>query len=198
MSAITSIDELDLKKIYSYADYLKWQFKERVELLGGKVFKMTPAPNRIHQRISGDLYGFLWNFLHDKQQHCQVFSAPFDVRLPSLNEDIDKIETVVQPDIAVICNENKLDEQGCIGAPDLVVEVLSPGNSEKEMKYKFELYEQAGVSEYWIVDPIHQMIMLYTLSGDGQYVAHRPYVATTKLKSETLAGFELDLSKIFK
>ena len=132
---ITDINQLDFNKKYTYADYLTWQFKERVELIKGRLFRMSPAPNVKHQEIVGDIYGNLWSFLKNKP--CRVFVAPFDVRLPNLDENNSKKYTVVQPDVTVICDASKLDEQGCNGAPDLVVEVLSPGNTAKEMNDKF-------------------------------------------------------------
>ena len=140
---ITSIHQLDYKKKYTYGDYILWQFQERVELLKGYLFPMA-APNVRHQQVSLNLTLVLGNFL--EKSHCQLFSAPFDVRLPLPPNRVkgNKIDTVVQPDLCVICDTNKLDKQGCIGAPDLIVEILSPGNSKREMKDKFELYQEAG------------------------------------------------------
>ena len=132
---ITSLDQLDLNKTYSYADYLKWRFDERVELIKGKIFKMSPAPVRQHQRISGIFQGELYKFLDNKT--CQVYSAPFVRLTPRKSDKSAKIHTVVQPDICVICDSSKLDEQGGIGARDWIIEILSPGNSQKEMKNKF-------------------------------------------------------------
>src|SRR5690606_38432683 len=123
---------------YTYADYLLWRIEERLELIKGKVFKMTPAPNLRHQQVSGRFYVSLQNLF--QAGPCQVFYAPFDVRLYDRKKYVkaDKdIYTVVQPDLCVICDESKLDERGCLGAPDLVIEILSPGNSRREMKQKF-------------------------------------------------------------
>jgi Uma2 family endonuclease len=155
---ITNIDQLDLQKSYSYADYLKWTFEERVELIKGKIFKMSPAPARRHQRISSVFHRELYQFLSNKT--FQVYPAPFDVRLtPRKNDHTNKIYTVVQPDICVICDPLKLDDQGCIGAPDWIIEILSPGNSQTEMKNKFEVYEENGVKEYWLADPTNEIIL---------------------------------------
>src|ERR1700761_3418608 len=118
--------DLDINKVYSYADYLKWNFKERVELIKGKLFKMSPAPNRMHQKLSVHITGHLWNYLRGNT--CNLYSAPFDVRLPRKSANDTDIITVLQPDICVICDESKLDDKGCLGAPDIVVEILSPGN----------------------------------------------------------------------
>ena len=136
---------------YSYADYLKWDFEEIVELIKGKVFKKAAAPNRKHQGISRDLTLIFGNFL--KGHKCKVYAAPFDVRL-SKDPDFKKIDSVIQPDISVICDPSKLDDKGCFGAPDLIVEILSPSNSRVELQNKFELYEEFGVREYWIIHPV--------------------------------------------
>lgn len=173
MEAITNINQLDFNKIYTYADYLRWRFDERVELLKGRIFKMSPAPNRKHQEISGNLYGQL--FILVRNNPCKLYSAPFDVRLPRRDEKCNEIHTVVQPDLCLICDENKLDEKGCIGAPDLIIEILSPGNSKKEMKNKFQIYEEAGVKEYWIVNPHDENILMNVLEN-GKYDTKNPIV----------------------
>ena len=134
---ITDINLLDLEGKYSYADYLTWEFEESVEILKGKVFSMGATPNTSHQRISGKLSGILWQKFNNMS--LNFFAAPFDVRLLDKKKSTldQEIYTVVQPDLCVICDENKIDERGAIGAPDLVIEILSPGNSNKEMKYKY-------------------------------------------------------------
>ncbi|WP_392447927.1 Uma2 family endonuclease [Capnocytophaga canis] len=174
MATINNINQLDLVNgVYTYADYLLWKFEERVELLKGKIFKMSPAPSLKHQRISLNITLFLGNYF--KNQKCQLFVAPFDVRLPKKEEKGDNIHTVVQPDLCIICDESKLDERGCIGAPDLIIEILSPGNSKKEMKNKFELYQESGVEEYWIVNPTDENILVNVLE-DGKYRILKPVV----------------------
>src|SRR5882724_1109711 len=126
----SKVEEPDPSLSYSYADYLKWNFEERLELFRGKIFPLS-APNRKHQEISRDILVLAATFL--KHQKCKVFAAPFDVRLPLKNRKKDnEVITVVQPDICVICDESKLDARGCCGAPDLVIEILSPGNTKKE------------------------------------------------------------------
>lgn len=194
---MNSFQQLDLSKRYTYADYLSWTFRERVELFLGKVVKMSPAPSTRHQRIVKDILVELDLFLRKK--NCQVFPAPFDVRLPLPTEmqTDKKIDTVVQPDITVICDETKLDERGCIGAPDIVVEVLSPGNTKKEMKNKLEIYQNAGIPEYWLVDPEREFVLLYNLNEKGQYVGSVPFTDEDTVKSAALAGFELPLDIIF-
>ena len=194
---ITSLDQLDLNKTYSYADYLKWRFEERVELIKGRIFEMSPSPARKHQRVSGVFHGELYKFLDNKT--CQVYSAPFDVRLtPRKNDKTNKIHTVVQPDLCVICDTSKLDDKGGIGAPDWVIEILSPGNSQKEMKNKFEVYEENGVREYWLADPTNEVIFVYILNKDGKYIGLHPFALEDKITSHIFPDFELNVADIFK
>lgn len=168
MNEITRFDQLDLNREYSYSDYLKWKFKEKVELIKGKIMEMSPAPTRIHQKIARKL---VLEFSKVFDNHsCEFYFAPFDVRFPDENGHI---KNVVQPDLCVICDPNKLDERGCIGAPDLVVEILSPDNSKKEMKNKYELYQEQGVKEYWIVEPQSRNIFIFVLEN-GKYIGIQP------------------------
>jgi Uma2 family endonuclease len=186
--------DLDINKVYSYADYFKWKFEERVELIRGYIFKMSPAPNVRHQQLSAEIGGQLWSFLRGKK--CQVFTAPFDVRLPRKSNDDKEIITVVQPDICVICDPTKLDKRGCLGAPDIVVEILSPGNNTKELKNKYEVYEEAGIKEYWVVSPQDNTFVAYTLIN-GRYQPSRIMVAGDVVTSTVLEGFSLDLTELF-
>lgn len=190
---ITNINQLDpLYGVYSYADYLLWKFKERVELFKGKLFKMS-APSAVHQEISMKLAGELYQFLKGKD--CKVFHAPFDVRLLKEAQEDKDIYTVVQPDICVVCDSEKIDNRGCEGVPDLVIEILSPGNSKKEMKFKYALYEEAKVPEYWIIDPDHQNILVYILKG-GKY--QNPInVVDDYIPSEKFPTLKLHTNDIF-
>ncbi|OJV20122.1 MAG: restriction endonuclease [Dyadobacter sp. 50-39] len=193
---VTDFDELDLNGTYTYADYLLWQFKERVELIKGKIFQMSPAPNTRHQTIAGKLYLKIGIFLEDHS--CRAFFAPFDVRLfdskKSALANLD-VYTVVQPDLCVICDSAKLDERGCLGAPDLVVEILSPGNSQKEMYSKFLLYQECGVREYWLVDSDRNAVWIYVLNENGRYFGQQPAVKV--LQSTIFPGLKIDLEKVF-
>lgn len=186
--------EVDVNRMYSYAEYLKWTFSERVELIRGKIFNRSPAPGLSHARISGKLYYKLSGFLEGKK--CEVFSAPFDVRFPGKSADDREIFTVLQPDIVVVCDASKLDERGCLGAPDMVIEILSPGNTLKEQKYKFDIYEEAGVREYWLADPANKCINQY-VSDNGRLVSSRPLFEGEVVKSVVLPGFELVVSSVF-
>lgn len=194
MKTITNINQLDLNKIYSYADYLLWKFEERVELFKGKIFQMSPAPNVKHQEVSMNLAGEIYAVI--KGQSCRFFSAPFDVRLPQKGTEDKDIFTVVQPDLCVICDENKLDKRGCVGAPDLVIEIISPGNSKKEMKYKYELYEEAGVQEYWVVNPLDENITIFSLQN-GKYIGLKPIV-DDYIHSPLFPQLKIHTSDVFK
>ena len=194
---VTDINQLDLNARYTFADYLKWAFKERVELIRGKIFRMSPAPSLWHQRLARRLLVHIDLFL--EKQSCEVFIAPFDVRLPvSHPQNPGRTDTVVQPDLCVVCDPAKLDERGCFGAPDLIVEILSPGNTKKEMSGKFELYQSAGVQEYWIVDPEHQFVLKYTLDEAGKFVTHRPFTTEEEMESDVLPGLQLSVAALFE
>jgi Uma2 family endonuclease len=174
---ITDLSQLDLNKTYSYADYLTWQFDEMVELIKGKIMLMPPTPNLKHQRISADLTGIFYNFF--KTRKCQFFAAPFDVRLYDRKKSLlanKEIFTVVQPDLCVICNPEFLDEQGCNGAPDWIIEILSKGNSKREVQTKYELYQETGVIEYWLVYPYEQTVHQFVLEN-GLYQLKKMYTS---------------------
>ncbi|WP_111321089.1 Uma2 family endonuclease [Algoriphagus chordae] len=178
---------------YTYADYLKWDFEEIVELIKGKIFAKAVAPNRRHQEVSGNIYLALGQFL--KKHPCKVYSAPFDVRF-SRDPAYSKIDSVVQPDISVIFDLSKLDDKGCFGAPDLVVEVLSPGNSRVEIQNKYELYQEYGVREYWVVHPTDCTVLIYTLV-EGKFVPSRLFTSGDVITSTVLPGFAFDLEEVF-
>ncbi|HAT81788.1 MAG TPA: Uma2 family endonuclease [Flavobacterium sp.] len=194
---ITNIKQLDLKGSYTYADYLLWQFKERVELIKGKIFKMSPAPSRLHQNTSWQIARQLDKTFH--KTTCKMYTAPFDVRLINFKESTkdNQITSVVQPDLCVICDNEKLDDKGCIGAPDLIIEILSPGNSNREMTIKFDLYEENGVKEYWIVNQSDKTILIYVLK-EGKYIGLKPIIETGKLESPTFPDLKFRVKDIFK
>lgn len=188
---ITSLEQLDLNKRYTVADYMSWRFKERVELIKGMIFKMSPAPSRRHQAISREL--LIEIGVHLRGSTGQVFDAPFDVQL-SRNDET----TIVQPDICVICDEAKLTDQGCTGAPDWIIEILSPGNATQEKKEKFELYEENGVREYWLVDPIINTVLQYQLTDEGRYIGSKPFVAGEKITPVVVPDLIIDVEHILQ
>jgi Uma2 family endonuclease len=189
---ITNIDQLDFSKTYTYADYLLWQFSERVELIKGFIRKMSPAPSMIHQRVSSNLHGvFYQNF---NRKTCSFFAAPFDVRLPIKTEKKDT--TVVQPDLCVIRDESKLDKRGCNGEPDLIVEIISPNNSKHDVSTKFKLYQEAEVKEYWIVEPYDKIVFIFTLI-DGKYIGLRPFGSDEKIESPLFPELLMSTEEVF-
>jgi len=191
---ITDLSQLDPKGSYTYNDYLLWQFKDRVELIRGSLFQMSPAPNLAHQQISREVSRIVFNFFHNK--NCQAFAAPFDVRLP-VSPKKGQDTTVVQPDLCVVCDPAKLDEHGCSGAPDLVVEILSPGNSTKEMREKYRVYEEAGVREYWIVNPAEKVVLVYLLNEAGIFIGLAPVTEEDPLRSVIFPELVINLKEVF-
>ena len=194
---ITDINQLDLSKQYSYADYLTWKFTERVELIRGWISRMSPAPNRMHQHIS-----FKMTLAMSKaigKGGCKMYAAPFDVRLIDKKKSSPdrEVYTVVQPDLCLICDESKLDEQGAIGAPDWIIEILSPGNTKKETQVKFELYEEAGVREYWIVQPGDQNILVFDLV-DEKYKLRKIYTNEDEVPIGIHPGGSVDFREVFE
>lgn len=196
MAVITSIDQLDFSKQYTYADYLKWQFEDRIELLKGFIAKMS-APNVYHQKISGELQYQIQHYL--RKSPCSIFAAPFDVRLTKTNKITNKeVTTVVQPDLCVICDKAKLDKRGCIGAPDWIIEILSPGNTKKEMKDKFQIYQENGVKEYWIIQPEDKTLLIYILNEEGKYIGLAPLTDDDIATPNTFLDLNIDLKDVFE
>jgi Uma2 family endonuclease len=188
---------LDESKRYTYADYLTWLDDRRRELIDGFIHLMS-APNELHARISFNWGLWTGMFIQKRKGKCRIYHAPFDVRLPLNNETADsKIYNVVQPDICVICDLSKLDNKGCIGAPDLIVEVLSPSTLKYDWNYKFNLYENAGVREYWIVDPKAKMVSVFLLQSDGKYDLGTVYECNQKAPVRIFEGLEIDLNELF-
>ena len=196
---ITSIGQLDLSKKYTYADYLSWQLEDRVELIRGKVVQMVYTPGTSHQTASSNLHGVIGSYLKDKD--CKLFSAPFDVRLPlpEADQQQNRSETVVQPDLCIICDLSKIDDHVCHGAPGWIIEILSQSTAHKDLNEKFELYRHAGVQEYWVVHPAEGTVLPYRLDADGQYALPRstPYTVGDKVPVGLFPGFEVELGAVF-
>jgi Uma2 family endonuclease len=199
MVIITELSQLDLNGTYNYVDYLTWQVKERLELIKGKITLMSPAPSVSHQRISFNLSRVLGNFFYKKS--CQAFAAPFDVRLYNRKKSLlanKDVYTVVQPDLCVICNPELLDERGCNGAPDWIIEILSKGNSKKEMQIKHALYAESGVLEYWIVFPFEEVVLQYVLNeASEQYQLIHSYAEDNIAIPHLFPELEIDLKEVF-
>lgn len=192
MQVVTNFSDLDLNKQYSYSDYLLWQFSERVELIKGFILKMSPAPNRKHQTISQNLNYSIYSYF--KKHSCSVFVAPFDVRLTI--KSAKKDTTVVQPDICIICDESKLDDQGCNGAPDLIVEILSPKNSKHDVDTKFKIYQESGVKEYWIIEPEERIVLVYSLQNKI-YIGLKPFSEGEIIESPLFPEMKIEVIDVF-
>lgn len=180
---------------YTAADYMQWKLDELVELIRGKIVKMSPSPSTIHKMISLELSRQLGNQFH--KSACSVFHAPLDVYLLKEDEDIMQGENVLEPDLFVVCDPNKIKKFGCVGAPDLVVEILSPSTSKKDEKWKFDLYEEYGVREYWIVSPLDRSVWVNVLE-EGKYKTRRPVTEVDKLNSDIFPDLEVDLEEVFR
>lgn len=177
------------ERIYTYEDYLNWPEDERVELIDGQIYDMA-APTKRHQELLGRLYIRFGNYLDGKS--CDVYFAPFDVRI---DLDLGK-DSVVQPDLVVICDDEKLDEQGLNGAPDLVIEVLSKSTASRDRVVKYHKYLAAGVKEYWLVDPVLEEVVVNVLK-EHVYEA-QVYLKGDVIKPTILAELHVDVTDLFK
>ncbi len=195
MTPITQFSQLDLTKTYTYADYLTWKFDEFVELIKGKVMRPMAGPSSLHQQYTMTIAGEVYTYLKGKP--CRVYPAPFDVRLMTAGANGDQqLQTVVQPDICVVCDLSKIDKRGCLGAPDWIVEIVSPGNTTRDTRIKYDLYEESGVGEYWIVYPGVKTVAAFTLAN-GQYKLTAEYTEPGPIPVATLPGLTLEWAEIF-
>ena len=180
---------------YTFADCLTWNEDMHVEIINGELFMMA-TPSSRHQEISGELFRQLANFLEGKP--CKVYPAPFGVRL--FEQDGDRpedVDTVVEPDISVICDRDKVDARGCKGAPDLIVEILSPSTRRHDRLVKLDLYQRAGVREYWIVAPENRSVLVFLPDGNGSYRIREDYGSEDIARVNVLEGCFIDLKKVF-
>ncbi len=185
---------LPQENCYTLADALAWDEQDRIELIEGYPVMMAP-PSRVHQKISGELFGQLRDYLKGKK--CEVYHAPFAVRpFERDGEQPEVVDTLVEPDISVVCDPSKLDDIGCKGAPDLVIEILSPSTTRLDKFTKFNLYQRAGVREYWIVDPGDKSVQVFVLE-EGHYTAKDFGTAGDTLRVNVLEGCTIDLSQVF-
>ena len=183
------MEQLREGKRYTYADYCTWDNSERWELIDGVAYAMAPGASEGHQEISFELSRLFGNLL--KSKPCKAFAAPFDVRLSADGDD----DTVVQPDLLVVCDRSKLDGKSCNGPPDLVIEILSPSSVSRDKWVKFNLYQRSGVREYWIVDPDSKTVMVHTLE-DGRYMTSA-YGGSESVPVGVLEGCVIELGDVF-
>ncbi len=186
---------IDLKEKYTYADYLTWPDGERWELIDGYAYNMSPARRRKHQDLLLEIARKFADYFDDRP--CKVYVAPFDVRLVEDYSDDHLIENVVQPDISVFCDKKRLDEKGAIGAPDLVLEILSPSTAGKDIKTKLLLYQKYAVKEYWIVDPEQDTVEVIVLDAEGKYNPGTVYGKEEAAASVLFEGLVIDLGLLF-
>jgi Uma2 family endonuclease len=182
-------------KRYTYSDYQRYTEDDRFELIAGEVYDMSPAPSRRHQQISGELFRQIANHLAGRR--CSVYAAPFDVRLTEADESDEECTTIVQPDISIICDQEKLDDKGCKGAPDFIAEILSPYTASKDNITKAALYEKHGVKEYWIVHPLDNIIIVRRLGEHGKYAPVDFYDGKGTLALTVLPDLTIDLDVLF-
>ena len=184
-----------MEQHYTYGDYRQWPEDERWELIDGVAYSMG-GPTITHQEISGELFIQLKNYLKGKP--CKVYSAPLDVFFPRLKEQReDDVDTVVQPDILVLCDNEKGRERGVWGAPDLVVEILSPSTSRKDQHEKFDLYQRSGVKEYWVIEPKGRWLQQYVMGADGLFGVEITFEGKGVLTSVVLPEFALEVSDLW-
>lgn len=179
---------------FTYTQYKNWPEDERWELIDGQAYDMSPAPGTAHQEISGSLFNQIYNYLDNEQ--CKVFAAPFDVMFPGPAETIDQTDTVVQPDISIICNMKRISEKGCTGPPDVIIEIVSPSSASRDLIIKRDLYEKKCVNEYWIIHPGDKIVWKYLLKN-GSYGKPFVFDYTGTPSFERLPGLKLDLKKVF-
>jgi Uma2 family endonuclease len=180
---------------YTYLDYLQWDDDQRWEIIDGVPHNMAPAPSSKHQEILGNIFALFHQYLRDKG--CKAYVAPFEVRLSETGKD-HQTYNVVQPDLSIICDRQKIDERGCKGAPDLIVEVLSPGVAAKRDKIvKFELYQKFGVKEYWIVDPYNENVEVFVLEED-RYGNRQVYAKGDVFTVSLFRDLLVDLEQVFQ
>ena len=187
------VQEPDLTGTYTARDYISWKTDELMELIRGKIFKMTPAPLWRHQEVLGELYLIFRSVV---KKPCQVGLSPLDVYLIHPGEDWKETKNILQPDLCIICDPQKIHKRGCMGAPDLALEILSPKTAKKDLGIKRDLYEEYGVKELWIVHPNDGTVLVHILEN-GKYRILPLMAKGQILKSPTFPGLQVDLNKVF-
>ncbi|MFL0197635.1 Uma2 family endonuclease [Clostridium sp. WILCCON 0269] len=189
------MDNTAKNKTYTYADYMNYSENERIELIEGKIYAMSPAPSRIHQELISELITIFNNYIKSNNGNCKVYPSPFDVFLTN-GEDLDNCKNIVQPDISVICDRNKLNDKGCIGAPDMIIEIVSPYNPSNDYVRKLGLYEHSGVKEYWIVNPMNKSMLVYRLDDTTHYAAPETYNFTDTIRVGIYDSLEINFNTL--
>lgn len=188
--------EEKIPKLWTYEDYLKLPEDARVELIDGVIYDMSPAPSRVHQKIVSELTITIGSYLRQSKKPCEIYTAPFDVVLVGEGQDENQAINVVQPDISIICDKRKLTEKGCVGAPEMIIEVVSPNNLIHDYVRKLNLYTQFKVKEYWIVNPANQTILVYKLKDNEDLQAPESFTFNDKIKVGIFEDLIIDFAQI--
>lgn len=189
------MDNTAKNKTYTYTDYMSYAEGEKIEIIDGHIYNMSPDPSRIHQKIISELITTLNVYIRSNNGPCEVYPSPFDVFL-SDNKDIQNCKNIVQPDVSVIYDKNKLNNKGCLGAPDMIIEIVSPYNPSNDYVRKLSLYEQFNVREYWIINPMKETILVYRLDENNQYAAPDSYTFKNKIKVGIYDNLEIDFNSL--
>lgn len=183
-----------VERPHTYGEIQTWSDDTRWEIIDGQAYAMA-APTRQHQNVVTRLLLQLVPYFD--QRGCQVVPAPFDVRLARSEEPDDDIQTVVQPDIVVVCDLGKLDDRGCRGAPDLVIEVVSPSTAGRDQVTKRALYESHGVRQYWLVHPTDRVVTIYRLQGEGNFAIPEIFEAYGIVAMQGHEGLQINWDQVF-
>jgi len=181
-------------KTYTYKDYMLYNENEKIEIIDGNIYDMSPAPSRIHQKLITEILFRIRSYIETNNGSCEVYPAPFDVILKNNDEIIEDSKNIIQPDISVICDKNKLTDKGCTGSPDMIVEVVSPYNPNNDFIRKLNLYDKYKVREYWIVNPIKKNILVYTLDENERYGMPDIYTFQDKVRVSIYDNLEIDFN----
>lgn len=185
---------LKSKEKYTYADYLTWPEGERWEIIDGVPY-MQSAPSTVHQEILMELSRQIANHLRDKS--CKIYPAPFSVRLKGDEISDADIKKVVEPDLTIVCDKSKVDEKGCNGAPDMIIEIISPSSVKTDRLIKFNMYEKVGVKEYWIVEPEVKIVSVFVLQENGRYGRQEVYSEEDQISLNIIPDLSIDLELVF-
>jgi len=185
---------IDPIKTYTYKDYMLYNENEKIEIIDGNIYNMSPAPSRIHQKLITEILFRIRSYIETNNGSCEVYPSPFDVILKNNDEVIEDCKNIIQPDISVICDKNKLTDKGCTGSPDMIVEVVSPYNPNNDFIRKLNLYDKYKVREYWIVNPIKKNILVYTLDENERYGMPDIYTFQDKVRVSIYDNLEIDFN----
>ena len=183
-------------RYFTYDDYLKWPEEERWEIIEGQAYAMTPSPTWKHQEVQGAIYEQFRAFFRDKP--CRVFLSPLDVRLPNPDAEGKAVDTVVQPDLLVLCDSSKLDDRSVVGAPDLVIEILSESTAWRDQDVKLRLYEKHGVRCYIVVDPWGKTLTIRILEAEGRYGLPEIFAGQAQMPVRIFEGLIVDVGRVFE